>query len=84
MMKFPLPVRLRHWFIISRWQKWLFPLVCCIPYLAILGWLLMRGLIWVAHAWHLCLWVPCLVSLWLARQEFRTQLPGRKIKSSIE
>ena len=32
LMKFPLLVRLRHWFIISRWQKWLFPVVCCIPY----------------------------------------------------
>ena len=42
-MKFSFPVRLRHWFIISRWQKWLFPLVCCIPYVAILCWLLMRG-----------------------------------------
>ena len=48
-MKFPFLVRLRHWFIISRWQKWLFPVVCCIPYLAILGWLLMRGLFWVAQ-----------------------------------
>ena len=49
MMRFPFPVRLRHWFIVSRWQKWLFPVVCCIPYLAILGWLLMRGLLWVAQ-----------------------------------
>ena len=49
MMKFPLTVRLRHWFIITRWQKWLFPVVCCIPYLAILVWLLMRGLIWIAQ-----------------------------------
>ena len=36
-MKFPLLVRLRHWFIISRWQKWLFPTICCIPYLVILA-----------------------------------------------
>ena len=49
MMKFPFPVRLRHWFIISRWQKWLFPVVCCIPYLAIRAWLLMRGLFWLAQ-----------------------------------
>ena len=49
MIKFSFPVRLRHWFIISRWQRWLFPVVCCIPYLAILGWLLMSGLFWVAQ-----------------------------------
>ena len=48
-MKFSFPVRLRHWFIISRWQKWLF-LVCCILHVAILGWLLLRGLFWVACA----------------------------------
>ena len=34
-MKFPFYVRLRHFFIISRWQKWLFPVVCCVPYAAI-------------------------------------------------
>ena len=87
MMKFPFLVRFRHWFIISRWQKWLFPVVCCIPYLAILGWLLMRGLIWIAQV----LLAPLLMgavlaglTVWLARQEFRTQLPGRKMEKSIE
>ena len=81
-MKFPLFVRLRHWFIVSRWQKWLFPAVCCVPYLVILVWLLMRGLIWVAQV----LLAPLLMAtilggltLWLARQEFRTQLPRRKM-----
>ena len=86
-MKFPFTVRLRHWLIISRWQKWLFPVVCCIPYLAILGWLLMRGLFWVAQV----LLAPLLMgavlaalTLWLAQQEFRTQLPGRRISRSID
>ena len=48
MMKFPFPVRLRHWFIISRWQKWLFP--CCLlhslsghPYLAVDAWPVLGG-----------------------------------------
>ena len=72
---------------ISRWQKWLFPCICCIPYLASLIWLLMRGLFWVAQV----LLAPLLMgavlaglTLWLARQEFRTQLPGRKINNSID
>lgn len=86
-MKLPLLVRLRHWFIISRWQKWLFPLVCCIPYIAILVWLLMRGLFWVAQV----LVAPLLMgaalaalTLWLARQEFRTKLPRRKITHNVD
>ena len=87
MTGFSFATRLRHWFIVSRWQRWLFPLVCCIPYLAILGWLLTRGLFWVAQV----LLAPLLMgavlaalTLWLAHQEFRTQLPGRKMKRSID
>ena len=56
------------------------------PYLAILGWLLMRGLFWVAQV----LLAPLLMgavlaalTLWLARQEFRTQLPGRRISAAL-
>ena len=87
MIQFPFPVRLRHWFIISRWQKWLFPFVCCIPYLAILCWLLSRGLFWVAQvllAPLLMAGVLAALTIWLARQEFRTQLPGRKISRSVD
>ena len=35
--------------ITSRWQRWLFPACCAVPYLGILFWLLSRGLIWVAQ-----------------------------------
>ncbi|TCD58121.1 hypothetical protein CWE16_02130 [Synechococcus sp. BS55D] len=80
-------MRVRHWFIVSRWQRWLFPVVCCVPYVAILVWLLGRGLFWVAQV----LLAPLLMgavlaalTLWLARQEFRAQLPGRKIKRSLD
>ena len=45
----PLTAKLRHWVITSRWQRWLFPTCCAVPYLAILLWLLSRGLIWVAQ-----------------------------------
>ena len=57
------------------------------PYLGIIVWLLSRGLVWVAQV----LLAPLLMGLvlagltiWLARQEFRTHLPGRKIKRSID
>ena len=87
MMKFSFLVRVRHWFIVSRWQRWLFPVVCCIPYLAILSWLMTSGLFWVAKV----LLAPLLMgavlaalTLWLARQEFRTKLPGRKITKNVD
>ena len=41
------PTRLRHLLIASRWQRWLFPVLCIVPYVGILVWLLTRGLIWV-------------------------------------
>ena len=85
-MKFSFPVRLRHWFIISRWQKWLFPVVVVSPIWRSLSGC-MRGLFWVAQV----LLAPLLMgavlaalTLWLARQEFRTHLPGRKISRSID
>ena len=49
MKSLPLPVRLRHWIITSRWQRWLFPLICLVPYVLILFWILSKGLIWVAQ-----------------------------------
>ena len=86
-MKFPLFVRLRHWFIVSRWQKWLFPAICCIPYLVILSWVMMSGLFWVAQVLIAPLLMGAVLgglTLWLARQEFRTHLPSRKIKRNVD
>ena len=85
MMKFPVFVRLRHLFIISRWQRWLFPVACCVPYLLIVIWLLMRGLVWIAQVLLAPLVMGAVLAgltLWLARQEFRTRLSGRKIDQS--
>ena len=72
--------RLRHVLITSRWQRWLFPTLCIIPYLAILVWLLSRGLIWVSQV----LLAPLLMgavlaalTLWLAKVEFMTDLRKR-------
>ena len=73
-------IRLRHLLIVSRWQRWLFPVLCIAPYLAILIWLLSRGLFWVSQV----LLAPLLMggvlaalTLWLARAEFRTRLRKR-------
>ena len=73
----PLRSKLRHWLITSRWQRWLFPACCAVPYLAILFWLLSRGLFWVAQV----LLAPLVMggvlagmTLWLAHQEFRNHL----------
>lgn len=72
--------RLRHLLIASRWQRWLFPTLCIIPYLAILVWLLVSGLFWVSQVLLAPLFmgaVLALMTLWLARAEFRTRLRKR-------
>ena len=80
MTQLSLWIRLRHLLITSRWQRWLFPALCIVPYLAILIWLLSRGLIWVAQVLLAPLLmgaVLALLTLWLARAEFRTRLRKR-------
>ena len=72
--------RLRHLLITSRWQRWLFPTLCFIPYVAVLIMLLSRGLIWVSQvllAPVLMGGVLALMTLWLAKAEFRTRLRKR-------
>ena len=72
--------RLRHLLITSRWQRWLFPTLCIIPYLTILIWLLSRGLIWVAQVLLAPLLmgaVLAVLTIWLSKAEFRTQLRKR-------
>ena len=80
MTQLSLLIRLRHLLITSRWQRWLFPALCIVPYLAILVWLLSRGLIWVSQVLLAPLLmgaVLALLTLWLARAEFRTRLRKR-------
>ena len=72
--------RLRHLLITSRWERWLFPTLCIVPYVAILIWLLSRGLIWVSQVLLAPLLmgaVLALLTLWLAKAEFRTHLRKR-------
>ena len=66
--------QLRHALIRSRWRRWVLPLVCSIPYLASLFWLLLIGEAWIAQVLLAPLVMAGLLgvlSLWLARQEFR-------------
>ena len=72
--------RFRHLLITSRWQRWLFPAICIFPYIVILVWLLMNGLIWIAQillAPLLMGAVLAMMTLALARAEFRARLGKR-------
>lgn len=66
--------QLRHALIRSRWRRWLLPLLCSLPYLASLLWLLLLGEAWIAQVLLAPLVMAAAIavlSLWLARQEFR-------------
>lgn len=65
--------QLRHALIQSRWRRWLLPMLCSLPYLTSLVWLLLIGQAWIAQV----LLAPLVMagvlgslSFWLARQEF--------------
>lgn len=63
----------RHLLILSGWRRWFFPLLCSLPYLACLLWLVSRGLVWMAEVLLAPLLMGALLAvltLWLARQEF--------------
>ena len=81
-------VRLRHWFIIVAGRNGCFPVVCCIPYLAILGWLLMRGLLWVAQVLLAPLLMGGLLAgltiWWPVRSSERRCLVVRCLEESID
>lgn len=75
-----LQTRLRHLLITSRWQRWLFPVICILPYIGILVWLLTRGLFWVAKVLLAPLLmgvVLAMLTFVLAKAEFRTRLRKR-------
>jgi len=65
---------LRHWLIKSRWRRWLLPLLCALPYLLSLIWLLMQGQGWVVQVMLAPIFMGAALAgltLWLAQQEFR-------------
>ena len=64
----------RHVLIRSRWQRWLFPLLCSLPYGASLLWLLLRGQVWVVQIMLTPLLMVAILALltWrLSELEFR-------------
>jgi hypothetical protein len=66
--------RLRHFWIRSRWRRWLVPVLCALPYLGALIWLLLRQQAWIAQimlAPVLMTGLLAALSLVLARMEFR-------------
>ena len=66
--------RWRHLWIRSGWQRWLFPVICSLPYLLSLLWLLQRGQVWVVQIMLTPLLMVAALALvtWiLARFEFR-------------
>lgn len=74
MIRFTTRQRLRHVWIRSRWRRWMVPLLCAIPYLGALLWLLLRGQIWIAQVMLAPLLmgaVLAMLTLLLAHLEFR-------------
>ena len=49
MIRFTFKQRLRHLWIRSRWRNWSVPLLCSLPYLGSLLWLLLRGQVWIVQ-----------------------------------
>ena len=77
----PWAVRARHLVITSRWQRWLFPALCCLPYVLCLAWLLAKGLYWVAQVMLAPLVMAAILgglTVWLAQLEFRLSWRARK------
>jgi len=74
MISFSRAQRLRHLWIRSRWRSWLVPVLCALPYLGALVWLLCRHQAWIAQillAPLLMTALLALLSLALAHAEFR-------------
>ncbi len=68
----PLPLRMKRLWIRSQWRRWLFPLICVLPYLGSILWLLLRGQAWIAQVLLAPLMMAAavgLLTLWLARLE---------------
>ena len=70
----PFWVRLRHRWILCQWRRWAVPVLCFIPYVCSILWLIQRQLLWVAGV----LLAPLVMGMvligltwWLERQEFR-------------
>jgi hypothetical protein len=66
----------RHLWIRLQLRRWIVPVLCAVPYLLCLAWMLMRGMVWLAQIMLAPLVMAALLWLltwWLARLEFRQQ-----------
>ncbi|WP_186571090.1 hypothetical protein [Synechococcus sp. PROS-U-1] len=68
----------------SRWQRWLLPVLCTVPYLISLLWLLTRGQVWIVQIMLsplVMLLMIAALTWWLAVLEFRlVRLSAGKIR----
>jgi hypothetical protein len=65
--------KLLHFLILSRWRRWLLPVLCTAPYAASLLWLIHINEAWIAQvllAPLLMAVVLALITFWLAQEEF--------------
>lgn len=65
---------LRHLWIRSRWKSWSVPLLCSLPYLGSLFWLLLRGQVWIVQVMLAPLFMGALLAaltLLLSHLEYR-------------
>ena len=66
--------RLRHLLIRSHWRRWSVPVLCSLPYLASLIWLLIRGQVWIVQVMLAPLLMGALLAaltLFLSHLEYR-------------
>ena len=49
MIVFTVRQRLRHIWIRSRFHRWIVPVVCAVPYIGSMLWLLLRGQVWIVQ-----------------------------------
>jgi hypothetical protein len=80
MVQFNRAIRLRHWLIRMQWRHWIFPLLCSLPYVGSLLWIILRGQFWIAQVLLAPLFMGLVIALmtfWLAQQEFRTRWRSR-------
>jgi hypothetical protein len=75
-----LSLRVRHLWIRSQWRRWLFPVLCAVPYVLSLFWLVQRQQVWIAQVLLAPLLMAAAISgltVWLARCESGSLRPPR-------
>ena len=63
-----------HFLILSRWKKWIIPVICSLPYFGSLIWLLIRQQYWIFQIMLsplVMIILVCGLGIFLANIEFR-------------